>query len=129
MLAELSLRRGWCQGDAVLSALRECFSYTPAGADRATGYLYSEGDQLWPEPLAVLGPALLGMLATDLDVKFTVVAFQAYRDGAGCDWHTDTPFDSQAVLSLGVSRVFAVRSGDRVEAHQVHHGDLVVMPS
>lgn len=91
--------------------------------------LYGEGRD-WPAPLAALGPALLDTLAELLGVKFEIVAFQAYANGSGCDWHTDSPFDVQAILSLGVTRTFGVRRpGHRPQWTPVRHGDLVVMPS
>jgi hypothetical protein len=105
------------------------FSYGP-GDDRATGYLYAEGEQPWPESLARrTGPALCAALGQRFGERFTVVAFQAYRDGSGCDWHADTPFGAQAVLSLGVTRTFGVRwVGGEPTWIKVGHGDLVYMP-
>lgn len=112
----------------MLEAVRSLFSYG-AGDDRATGYLYGDG-QPWSSRLAELGPALLDDLDSLLGVRFTIVAFQAYRNGSGCDWHADTPFDAQAVLSLGATRTFGVRPlGGEPEWVSVRHGDLVFMPS
>jgi alkylated DNA repair dioxygenase AlkB len=125
---ELQVIRGWCvDPDPLLTAVRETFTYG-SGEDRATGYLH--GDRDWPPPLAALGPELLDDLAARCGVQFTVVAFQAYLDGAGCGWHTDSPFDVQAVLSLGVTRTFGIRRpGGEPQWVKVAHGDLVVMPS
>lgn len=125
---ELQVHRGWASGPGTLDALRRCFEYAP-GDDRTTGVLYGEGRD-WPGPLATLGPALLDNLERLLGVRFEIVAFQAYMKGSGCDWHTDPPFDVQAVLSLGVTRTFGVRLAGGIAAwYQVGHGDLVVMPS
>jgi alkylated DNA repair dioxygenase AlkB len=127
--SELEVYPGWGTDLKVLPLLRQCFTYGP-GEDRATGYLYDGGDsgQEWPRPLSWAGPLMLGRLAKLPGVKFPVVAFQAYRDGSGCDWHADTPFGAQAILSLGVTRTFAIRSRDRVEEFRLAHGDLVFMP-
>jgi alkylated DNA repair dioxygenase AlkB len=114
----------------LLAAVRTLFEYGP-GEDRATGYLYGDG-QPWPQALAELGHALLDDLEQLLAVRFEVVAFQAYRNGAGCPWHADTPFDAQAVLSLGATRTFGVRrtgDGRSSTMRGVADGDLVVMPS
>ncbi len=120
----------WRDDPALLAALRECFTYAP-NEDRATGYLYSEDDPKWPQPLTDLGPALLDDLDSLLNVRFTIVAFQAYRNGAGCSWHADTPFDTHAILSLGTARTFAARrNADGYEQRmRVNSGDLVFMPS
>lgn len=119
----------WRDGPGLLGSLRECFAYGP-GEDRATGCLYAAADRIdWPSPLAGCGPALLADLAALLDVTFTIAAFQAYRDGAGCGWHADTPFGAQAILSLGVTRQFGVRpNGGDPQWLAVADGDLVVMP-
>jgi len=113
----------------VLPGLRRLFSYAQ-GDDRATGYLYTEGDQDWPASFADVGSTLLTNLECLLGVRFTIVAFQAYRDGAGCDWHDDSAFDEQAVLSLGVTRTFGIRRpSEGPQWTSVAHGDLVYMPS
>lgn len=130
MPSDLQVYRRWRDDPGLLAALRECFAYGP-GDDRATGCLYAPADgQDWPAPLAETGPALLADLAALLGVRFTIVAFQAYRDGSGCGWHADTPFGAQAILSLGVTRTFGVRHavGGSERRFQVAHGDLVVMP-
>jgi alkylated DNA repair dioxygenase AlkB len=128
MLGAAPVYPEWLKLGGVLDALRECFSY-PRGDDRATGYLYAEGEQSWPEPLALLGPLLLKDLREDLGARFTIAAFQAYRNGTGCGWHSDTPFSSQAILSLGVTRTFGVRPrGGEAEWMKVAEGDLVFMP-
>src|SRR5215467_9192846 len=92
----------------LFDAVRSLYSYGP-GEDRATGYLYSDPDRDWPAPLAPYGLGLLADLELLLGVRFPVVAMQAYRNGAGCGWHTDDPWDAQAVLSLGVTRTFGIR--------------------
>jgi alkylated DNA repair dioxygenase AlkB len=128
-VAELRVIHAWLDDPDLLSAVRTTFNYEP-GELRATGYLKDEyGD--WTRTLTDLGPTLVGLLRDDLGVTYPIVAFQAYREGAGTEWHTDSPFDEQAVLSLGVTRTFAVRRVDGTDEQRipVHHGDLVVMPS
>jgi alkylated DNA repair dioxygenase AlkB len=127
--AELPVARGWAAApDKLLAAVRACVSYA-AGEDRATGILYGEGRR-WPEQLATFGPALLDELERQFGVRFEIVAFQGYLDGAGCDWHADTPFGAQAVLSLGVSRTFGTRpAGGEPAWWTVEHGDLFYMPA
>lgn len=108
---------GWNSDPDLLPEVRSLFEF--GDEDRATGYLPDGLD--W---------GLLDRLEHDLGVRFTVVAFQAYRNGSGCDWHADTPFDAQAVLSLGATRTFGVRPiGGEPQWLSVAHGDLVVMPS
>jgi alkylated DNA repair dioxygenase AlkB len=128
LAAELSVVRAWQPDCGVLAALRKCFTYD--GEDRATGSLYAPADgQGWPPPLAEAGPRLLGDLAAVTGVKFTICAFQAYRDGSGCGWHADEPFGAQAILSLGATRTFGVRrAGGNPRWMKVAHGDLVFMP-
>jgi len=128
-VVDLGLHHGWDRGPELLDAARSVFSYGP-GENRATGYLYCAGEQAWPAPFAKLGPNLLGQLWGALDIDFNIVAFQAYRDGAGCGWHTDSPFDVQAILSLGVRRTFGIRQpGAEPVWMSVAHGTLVTMPS
>jgi alkylated DNA repair dioxygenase AlkB len=129
--ADLEVYTGWAAGllPGLLDDLRRCFRYAP-GDDRAAGYLYETDGQPWPEPLKDTGPALLARLGLTLGVKFPVVAFQAYRAGAGCGWHADTPFAAQAILSLGVTRMFGVRRPGRdPQLMPVRDGDLVFMPA
>jgi len=118
---------GWRLDSAFLPAVRSLFEFD---GDRATGNLYGDGKD-WPDPLAVEGPALLDALEAEVGIRFTHVAYQAYRNGSGCDWHSDTPFEAQAVLSLGTTRKFGIRriggAGDPVW-FSVRHGDLVYMP-
>lgn len=131
MTADLEVFTGWAGVllDGLLDDLRRCFRYA-AGDDRATGYLFEDGGQPWPPELRERGPALLAALAKRPGVGFPVVAFQAYRDGAGCGWHADTPFGAQAILSLGVTRTFAVRRPGRDPwLMPVRNGDLVFMPA
>lgn len=127
---DLGVHRAWNPDPQLLDAVRAEFTYGP-GDDRATGYLFTErGWPDWPASLSTAGPALLDQLVDLLDVRFTIVAFQAYRSGSGCGWHTDSPFDAQAVLSLGVTRTFGIRRrGEDPIWTSVGHGDLVVMPS
>ena len=106
---------GWLGDTDLLPGVRSLFDF--ATEDRATGYISED----W---------GLLDRLESDLGVRFTIVAFQAYRNGSGCDWHADTPFDAQAVLSLGATRTFGVRlppSGSPTWI-SVKHGDLIYMP-
>jgi hypothetical protein len=128
-LTALQVHRNWLDAPALLPAVRRCFAY--AGTEnRATGCLYAPADGIsWPGPLATAGPGLLGDLAETTGIRYAICAFQAYRDGAGTDWHADTPFGAQAILSLGVTRTFGVRPiGGEPEWHTVTHGDLAVMP-
>ena len=130
MTCDLQVHRDWCPGaDDVLAALRECFVYGD-GDDRATGVLYAPAaGQAWPEWFGD-GPRMLDSLEALLDVRFTICAFQAYRDGAGCGWHADTPFGAQAILSLGVTRTFGVRRlGGNPRWMKLAAGDLVFMPA
>lgn len=91
-------------------------TYQPAD-DRATGEFVPD-------------PDLLADLHALTGERYQVFAFQAYRDGSGCDWHRDTPFDAQAILSLGVTRTFGIRRIYGPDQWiRVAHGDLVVMPS
>lgn len=125
--SDLCLVRGWRTGPELLPVVRPLFEFDP-GDDRATGALL--GDRPWPAPLSDLGPALVDELDQLLGVRFPIVAFQAYRNGSGCDWHADDPFDAQAILSLGVTRTFGTRPNGGVPTWlQVSHGDLVFMPS
>ena len=129
-MSDIQVYRKWRSGPGLLdllAAVRASFAYG-LGDDRATGYLHGDG-QDWPAPLAECGPVLLADLKQLLDVAFTHVAFQAYLDGSGCDWHTDSPFDAQAILSLGVTRTFGLRRpGLEPTRIPVNHGDLLYMP-
>ena len=130
MSADLEVFASWAGDllDGLLDDLRRCFRYGP-GEDRATGYLWEDGGQPWPLELRERGPALLAALAVRPGVAFQVCAFQAYRDGAGTPWHADTPFAAQAILSLGVTRTFAVRRpGEDPWLMPVRDGDLIFMP-
>ncbi len=82
----------------------------------------------WPPPLRETGPGLLADLADVTGTQFTVVAFQAYLDGAGCDWHADPQWDAQAILSLGVTRTFGLRRDGQTSYFRLAHGDLLFMP-
>ena len=124
---------GWLPtdaADAVLDAVRPVVTYA-AGDDRATGHLFIDGAQPWPAGLERLGPTLLADLEETTGVRYPIVAFQGYRGGSGCDWHSDEPFGAQAVLSLGVTRTFEIRptrTHPAVIRFDVAHGDLFVMP-
>jgi alkylated DNA repair dioxygenase AlkB len=126
-LSDLRVFRAWRDDPGLLPAMRTLFSYAD-GDDRATGYLFGDGQE-WAPALAGHGPALLDDLERDVGVRFEVVAFQAYLNGSGCNWHSDNPSFAQAILSLGVTRTFGVRpiDGDP-EWIKVGHGDLLVMP-
>jgi alkylated DNA repair dioxygenase AlkB len=127
-LIDLDIYRKWNDDPGLLASLQSLFNYDPEG--RGNGYLYIEGGQDWPVPFAESGPRLLEDLDELLGVRFTVVVFQAYRDGSGCGWHADEGYDVQAILSLGVTRTFGVRPlGGDPQWIQVGHGDLMVMPS
>lgn len=129
-MAKIQVHEQWLTNpDEVFAIAKGLFTYGP-GEDRATGYLYAEGEQPWPPTFAATGQRLLTDLEKLLEVRFETAAFQAYRNGAGCDWHTDTPFDVQAILSLGVTRIFGIRKpGTQATRIPVKSGDLVVMPS
>jgi alkylated DNA repair dioxygenase AlkB len=124
----LDFKLGWWDGIYIPIAMGPLLAYAP-GEDRATGYLYGDGAE-WPPDLATAGPKLLDDLERATGIRFTHVVFQAYRNGSGCDWHADTPFDAQAILSLGATRKFGIRPiGGEPEWLTVNHGDLVFMPS
>jgi alkylated DNA repair dioxygenase AlkB len=128
-LGGLRVYRNWHPSADLLIRMRRLATYGP-GDDRATGYLYSDGEQDWPAELAGAGRSLLAALEHTLGTRFPIVAFQGYRNGSGCDWHADTAFDEHAVLSLGATRTFGVREpGGEPEWIPVGHGDLVYMPS
>jgi len=124
------LFRGWRAGDAwLLPALRRSFAYT--GGDRATGWLWLPDRPphvTWPLAFADLGPDLLLELQALLDMQVSAVCYQAYRDGAGTGWHHDRDWGAQAILSLGVTRSFAVRRPGEVAQFPLAHGDLLYMP-
>ena len=127
-IRRLEVHRGWKAGAALMAPVRQTFTYEP-GEDRATLYVLTE--EGWVAPLADVGPVLLDELDALRGVRFTIVAVQAYRDGAGCEWHADTPFDAQAILSLGAPRRFgiATRTGQRMSYTVLDDGDLIFMPS
>jgi alkylated DNA repair dioxygenase AlkB len=121
---------GWLAGDSeILPALRPLYAYDAAG--RATGWLLLQDRPpvtAWPAPFAESGPRLLAALEETTGIRFTACCFQAYLDGAGCGWHHDRDWAAQAVLSLGVTRTFALRRGARETRVPLAHGDLLVMP-
>jgi alkylated DNA repair dioxygenase AlkB len=121
---------GWRAGDEwLLPALRQVLTWD---GDRATGWLYLQDRPpvtAWPVPFAALGPQLLGDLAAEVGEQFTAACFQAYRNGTGCGWHHDRDWAAQAILSLGVTRTFALRrDGGEEHTFPLHHGDLLYMP-
>jgi alkylated DNA repair dioxygenase AlkB len=127
-MTDLQVVRKWHTDPVLLDAVRGLFAYGP-NDDRATGIVYGEGNN-WPDSLKAIGPLLLSDLHSLLGISYEIVAFQAYMDGAGCGWHQDSPFDAQAVLSLGVTRTFGVKPLDGEPQYvSLEHGDLVVMPS
>lgn len=109
----------WVNTVGLLDAVRCGFSYGP-GEDRATGYVYPP----WPAPLAELGALALYEVERLACRRFSIVAFQAYRNGAGCQRHTDDPFGDQVILSLGTTRSFWLAD----ETVTVCDGDLVFVP-
>jgi alkylated DNA repair dioxygenase AlkB len=126
---------GWrADADVILAALRTLYTYTDREPDRVTGWLYLPDrppHTPWPEPFAALGPALLGDLETATGTRFDAACFQAYRDGAGVDWHHDRDWGAQAILSLGVTRSFGLRHANgsgHEETLRLAHGDLLYMP-
>lgn len=129
-MPDLQVFRKWNTDLGLLQSVRGLFTYDPPTDDRATGVIYGEG-RSWSTAFRTLGPRLLANLKDLTGVSYEIVAFQAYRNGAGCDWHQDSPFDAQAILSLGVTRTFGVRKldGSALSLIPVGHGDLVVMPS
>jgi len=125
----LAVYRGWRNDPSLYAALRGSFTWPP-GDDRANGYLYAAGSQDWPAGLRAAGPDLLAALDGLTGVRFTIALYQGYRNGSGCPWHADDPFDVQAILSLGVTRTFGIRpAGGEPEWMPVSQGDLVFMPS
>jgi alkylated DNA repair dioxygenase AlkB len=130
-MSELQILRGWNRDPGLLDAIRGLFAYDPPTDNRATGYIYSLADKVaWPDTWADRGPRILVDLKNSTGVRFTIMAFQAYRNGTGCDWHADTAFDAHAVLSLGVTRTFGIRpNGGEPEWFKLNHGDLAFMPS
>jgi alkylated DNA repair dioxygenase AlkB len=123
------IHRAWLPNpEEVLAALDECFNYGP-GEERATGYLYVAAEQPWPQPLTKIGPRLLDELEWFLDIRFTIVAFQAYANGnAWTDWHADTAFDVQAILSLGATRTFGLNHNGEPSYLSLAAGDLLFLP-
>jgi alkylated DNA repair dioxygenase AlkB len=109
-------RRWRLDHELLLEHVRRCFSYV--GDGRATGYL----EEPWLAPV-------VAALDDQFKLRFTVAAFQAYRNGwAGCDWHADANFEAQAILSLGASRTLGTRRGDEIHWTWLDPGDLVWMP-
>jgi alkylated DNA repair dioxygenase AlkB len=130
-MPDLRIERGWRDDPGLLTAVRGSFVYDPPSDDRATGQLFAAGEQPWSGAFVELGPALIDDLAALVGIRFEVVAFQAYRDGSGCDWHSDDAFGAQAILSLGVTRTFGIRrrrDGSSLSLIPVAEGDLLFMP-
>lgn len=113
-------RRYERQAARLMAGVRRLFSYQ-ADDNRAAGYL--DIDDLW---IAHIADDLLDLL----NVRFTHLAFQAYRDGnTGTDWHADSTFDEQAIVSLGATRTIGLRRCDGVEEYlSLQAGDLLHMP-
>ena len=134
-MAEPILFRSWrADGPEILAALRTQYAYTEREPDRATGWLWSARQiaQLppapWPAELAELGPRLLAQLEEDTGTVFEAACFQAYLDGTGCGWHYDRDWDEQAVLSLGITRKFGLRSDSGEQFLELSDGDMIFMP-
>ena len=108
------------QADRLLEKVRQHYIYPP-GENRASGYLST--DMVWVEPI-------VDDLAELLGIRFTILALQGYKDGtAGTAWHADDNFGDQAILSLGVTRLFGIRRGGLDASYLLDAGDLVHMPS
>jgi alkylated DNA repair dioxygenase AlkB len=113
------IRRWRLDHEQLLAEVRPLVIYRQ-GDNRATAWL---DDEPWLAPL-------LDDLERRVDVRFTSSAFQAYRDGwAACGWHNDPPFDTQAILSLGASRLFGTRRAGVELFDRLDSGDLLFMPS
>jgi alkylated DNA repair dioxygenase AlkB len=126
--ADLFIFRRWLKGFELFDQARSLFDF-PSREDRANGYLFAKDEQPWPIEFSEVGDSLLAKVQSRLETEFTIVLFQAYRNGSGCDWHTDDAFDAQAILSLGVTRIFGIRrSGLEPRFYSLNHGDLVFMP-
>jgi hypothetical protein len=105
------------------------YAYTARDPGRATGWVFGQPPGTpWPPPLAAAGPGLLAALERDTGTRFTAACFQAYLDGAGVSWHYDRDWGAQAILSLGVTRTFGLRSAAGETFLRLAHGDLLVMP-
>lgn len=128
--AEIQVYRQWLSDKGLLAALRRSFTYAK-GDDRASGFLYVMGGDAWPASLSTRGPLLLQDVSDLVRTPLTMVSFQAYKDGSGCEWHADSGIDVQVILSLGVTRTLRLRSigGGEETALSLDHGDLIVMPS
>ena len=131
----------WRENDTeLLPLLRTLYSYSEREPDRATGWLWSDGQhgQLpprdWPEALKDAGPELAEAIrrkswrSPNRDA-YTAAAYQAYLNGSGTGWHYDREWDCQAILSLGVTRTFGVRSRENGKTAMVpvRHGSLLLM--
>ena len=116
------------EDESLFGTARGMFRYE-ADDLRSTGYLYSRADGVeWPPSFKRSGEILLGRLKADLGYLFPICAYQAYMHGSGTEWHTDSPFGLQAILSLGVTRTFGVRKDGKDEKFvSLSHGDLFVM--
>jgi alkylated DNA repair dioxygenase AlkB len=126
---------GWRAADQdLLPALRTLYTCVEG---RATGWLWSARqigmlpETPWPAVLEQAGPRLAGDLADATGVRFDAACYQAYRDGAGVDWHYDRDWPVQAILSLGVTRSFGLRriDGSVLATVRLGHGDLLYMPA
>ena len=144
--AWIEWRSGWASDSETL--FTELMTAVPWRAERRTMYdrvldvprLVSFHDlTVTPPPhpaIAGLRGRLNDTYAEELGEPFTSAGFCLYRDGSdSVAWHGDTIARSStedttaAVISLGASRVFALRprgGGPSLRLPQ-HHGDLLVM--
>jgi len=70
-------------------------------------------------------------IASRYDLKASTVVFQAYRDGtAVTPWHDDrTMTGDSMLLSVGATRTFQIRNGERVLRFPAPHDSLIYMPA
>jgi hypothetical protein len=129
----LNIHRDWLEDDDLKRRLfvgaRASLTYDLHG--RATRYAYVEDEQDWPVYLKEEGPQILAMVNEYLKMDFPIVALQGYRyHYSWTDWHSDMPFDEQAILSLGAGRDLGLRQpGGDEHMIRLFSGDLVHMPS
>ena len=118
----VSTVRGWHPNpDPLFAAVRTLCRYDQTGRWSAPIY---DGDG-WPDVLAPFA-AELHRLAP----WFTIVIAQGYRDGNACvDWHNDGQYARQAILSLGATRPFGLRSAGTETTVWLRHGDLIEFPA
>ena len=108
------------QAEHLLEKVRQHYIYPP-GDNRASGYLST--DMAWITPI-------VDDLAELVGVRFNILALQGYKDGtAGTAWHADDNFGDQAIISLGVTRLFGIRRGGNEASYLLDAGDLVHLPT